>query len=256
MHQKNNYRLIRMALSERDWAVLHNKSPWMPMWWSASLPGLGHLCQGAYFKGLALMSWETLVNFKAHINLAILYTFTGKFKKATEVLDTEWALFYGVIFCFAIYDSYRISVELSTMSRLERQQPRRYYQFMQMSSSGLNYLDRCNPWVALIWSALLTGFGHIYNKKFIKALILLTWTIAIIHFSHINNALIATFNGQFNRANEIVNYQWLLFFPSIYFFAIWDSYNDAVEMNKLFSDAQKSYLKKKYGPKGEPVNAS
>lgn len=248
MGQKDHYRLLRMAMSGSDISIFHNKNPWMPMWWSAALPGLGHLCEGAYFKGLVLISWEILINLKAHLNQAILYTFTGRFEKAGEALEPQWAIFYGVIFCFAIYDSYRTNVEINMLARLERRQPRRHFKFMKMSSWGLNYLDTSNPWVAVAWSALLTGFGHIYNKKAFKALILLSWMVTIIYFAHLNDAIIATFNGRFDQAREIVDYQWLLFFPSIYLFAIWDAYNDSVEKNKLFVEAQKNYLRKMYDP--------
>lgn len=247
MGQRDGFRVPRMAISEQNVAVLHVKNPWMPMWWSAALPGLGHLCEGAYIKGVILMTWEILVNFKAHLNLAILHTFTGDFAKAKEVINAEWALIYGVIFCFAIHDSYRRNVEMDMLSRLERRQRNRHYKLMRMSSTGINYLDRGNPWVAAAWSALLTGFGHIYNMKSIKGLILLGWMVAIIHFSHVNDAIIATFTGQFHKAREMVNYQWLLFFPSLYLFAMWDAYNDAVEMNKLFAEEQKQHLKKMYG---------
>lgn len=252
MERKANYRLLRMAMSGSDISILHNKSPWMSMWWSAALPGLGHLCQGAYFEGLMLMSWEILINLKARLNLAILYTFTGQFEKAKEVIDPTWTLFYGVVFCFAIFDSYRTNVEVNLLARLERRQPRRYYKWMQMSPYGLNYLHRSNPWVALAWSALLTGFGHLYNGKAFKAVILLGWTVAIIYFAQLNGAVIATFNGQFDRAREIINYQWILFFPSIYLFTAWDAYNDSVEKNKLFVETQKNYLRKVYGLKGSP----
>lgn len=111
MGRKEDYRLLRMAMSCCDLSMLHNKSPWLPMWWSAALPGLGHLCQGSYFKGTMLMTWELLVNIKAHLNESILYTFTGQFEKAREVTNPGWTLFYGVIFCFAIFDSYRTSNE-------------------------------------------------------------------------------------------------------------------------------------------------
>lgn len=239
--------LPRMKLSNWNTAILHNKNPWMPMWWSAALPGLGHLCQGQYFKGLVLMSWEILVNTQAKLNLAILYTFTGKFEQARNILNYEWALFYGVIFCFSIVDSYRLSVTYNALARLEKKQPRRSYEFMKMSPYGVNFIDRSHPWVALAWSALLSGFGHIYNMKAVKGIILLSWTVAIIYFAHINQAIIYTFLGQYGKARVAVDYQWLLFFPSLYLFGMWDAYNDTVEMNKLFAEEQKRRLIKEYG---------
>lgn len=235
-----------MALNEWNVAILHNKNPWMPMWWSAALPGMGHLCQGDYLKGLVLMSWEILVNFKANLNLGIIYTFTGQLDKAREVTDPGWALIYGVIFWFAIFDSYRNAVSINIISRLEQKQRQRNYRFMKMTPFGVNFLERGNPWLATAWSILLSGFGHLYNRKAFKGLIILGWAVAIIIFSKINIAIVYTFNGQFDMAREAVDYQWLLFFPSIYIFAMWDAYNDAVEMNKLFAEEQKEYLRKEY----------
>lgn len=249
MAQSDRYRLPRMVLSENNFAAIHNKNPWMPMWWSAALPGLGHLCQGFYVRGTILMSWEILINFKSRINLAILYTFTGKFDQAAEVFETKWAIFYGVIFCFAIFDSYRLNVEMNMLARLERKQRRHHYQMMKMSSTGVNFLTRVNPWGSAVWSALLTGFGHIYNNKTFKALILLGWTVAIIYFANLSDAIVYTLLGNFDQARQIIDYQWVLFFPSVYIFAIWDSYNDAAEMNKLFDEAQKYYLRKTYSQK-------
>lgn len=218
------------------------------MWWSAALPGLGHLCQGNYLKGLSLMFFEIVINFKAQLNHGILFTFTGNFEKAGEVVDTEWALIYGALLCFAIFDSYRISVELNLIFGIEKYKKKKY-SFMKMKSTGMNYIDRGNPWVAAAWSSLLPGFGHMYNMKAVKGLIILGWFLAIVYFSHVNAGIIATFTGKYLKARAIVNYQWLMFFPSIYLFSMWDAHNDAVEMNKLFAEEQTNHLLKNYGNK-------
>lgn len=247
MWRRGDVRIPRMALSGLGLSVLHNKNPWVTMWWSAALPGLGHLCQGFYFKGLNLILWEIVINFKARLNLAILYTFTGDFEKARAVVNTEWALVYGALFCFAIFDSYRLAAELNLMSLIERKQKKRKFIAAKITSSGLLYLDRGNPWVAAAWAAMLPGFGHMYNMKSLKSIVLLAWALAIIHFSHVNEAIIATFTGDFLKARTCVNYQWLMFFPSLYVFSVWDSINDCVEMNKLFAEEQIHYLLKRNG---------
>ena len=246
MAGREKVRLPRMAISPWDRSILHQKNPWAAMWWSAAMPGLGHFCQGVYFKGINLMIWEIVVNFKARLNQGILFTFTGNLEKAREVVNTEWALVYGAIFCFAIFDSYRMGVELNLLASIEKKRKKKY-SFMKMKASGLNYIDRGNPWVAAAWSALLPGFGHIYNMKGFKSIIILGWALAIIHFSHVNDGIILTFTGKFLKAREIVNYQWLMFFPSIYIYSIWDSYNDTVEMNKLFAEEQTNHLIRDYG---------
>lgn len=186
------------------------------------------------------MSWEIIVNLHARINLAILYTFTGKFKQAIQVLDPGWSLFYGVIFCFAIYDSYRISVDINKLSCLQRSQTRH-----NVFTNRKN-LTKLNPWLAAVWSALLPGYGHILSGQIYKALILLGWNVSIICFANMHNAIVTTFKGNFELAHSLVDYQWLLFYPSIYVFAIWDSYYSCVQLNKLFDHEQKAYLINKY----------
>lgn len=227
-------RINRIGMSTINIAILHNKSPWLPLWWSAALPGLGHLCLGNYFKGLVLMSWEIIINFKANLNLAILYTFVGDFQKAQETIHLGWAIFYGVVFSFSIFDSYKTCVEYNTLSLIEKEQKKRYTRLYVIKSYGISYLSKTNPWCAMGWSALLTGFGHLYNSKAFKGIILLGWMIVILIYSNIDDAIIETFLGNFKKVNSVLNYQWLMFFPSLYVFAMWDAYNDAVEMNKLF----------------------
>ncbi|WP_235911099.1 hypothetical protein [Heliobacterium mobile] len=135
------FRLKRMSMSGISIGIYSKKAPWMPAWWSAALPGLGHLCMGEYFKGLILMFWEIFVNFEGNINLAILYTFTGRFREANEVLHPGWALVYVSIFSFAIYDSFRMCVELNTLYDLERKQKKRFLKFAKYSALGVNYLN-------------------------------------------------------------------------------------------------------------------
>lgn len=244
MRETGETRLDKMVLTSWNMIIVQSRSPWVSMWWSAALPGLGHLYQGSYLKGITLLFWEILVNLMGKLNLGIMYTFTGKFEQAVETVDPEWALLYGAIFCFAVFDSYRIRAEMNRIALIENKKRKNNYTFMKISAGGVQYLDRGNPWMAAVWSAFLPGFGHMYNMKTFKSIIILAWAIVIVLFSHINDAIIATFTGRFSEAGKVVDYQWLLFFPSIYMFAIWDSYNDAVEMNSLFAEEQRQYLGK------------
>jgi len=63
---------------------LHLRNPYVIAWWSAAYPGLGHLLLSKYLGEFLLFIWEITVNLKAHVNLAILYTFTGRFEMAKE----------------------------------------------------------------------------------------------------------------------------------------------------------------------------
>jgi hypothetical protein len=59
-----------------------------------------------------------------------------------------------------------------------------------------------------------------------------------------------TFTGQFAQIKDLVDYQWLLFYPSLYLFSIYDAYSSAVSYNRMFEEEQIYYLNGKYGNNG------
>ena len=65
---------------------LHLRNPYLIAFWSVAFPGLGHLLLSKYLRGFVLFIWEVFINYKAHINLLILYSFTGDFEKAKQVV--------------------------------------------------------------------------------------------------------------------------------------------------------------------------
>jgi hypothetical protein len=54
------------------------------------------------------------------------------------------------------------------------------------------------------------------------------------------------FLGEIKQATAVLNKEWLLFFPSLYGFAIFDSYMNTVENNKLVERVQKNFFEKMY----------
>ncbi|KXS36810.1 MAG: hypothetical protein AWU54_2368 [Candidatus Frackibacter sp. T328-2] len=79
-----------------------------------------------------------------------------------------------------------------------------------------------------LWSVAIPGFGQILNEKYFKGFILITLELLINIQSNMNIAIIASFRGNTCAAVQQTNYQWLMFYPSIYLFGIWDAYNDAI----------------------------
>lgn len=79
----------------------------------------------------------------------------------------------------------------------------------------------------LLWSIALPGFGQLLNGKYLKGIILIALEFIINVFGHFNQIIILSFHGKINEAIEQTNYQWLMFYPCLYFFAMWDAYNDA-----------------------------
>ncbi|MUV38561.1 hypothetical protein JNUCC1_02415 [Lentibacillus sp. JNUCC-1] len=78
----------------------------------------------------------------------------------------------------------------------------------------------------LLWSIALPGFGQLLNQKYIKGIILIAFEIAVNVMGNLNQVIILSFHGEIQEAIELTNYNWLMFYPCLYFFAMWDAYHD------------------------------
>lgn len=186
-----------------------------------------------------------IVNFMAHINLSIMYSFTGNFSQAKEVLNNQWLLLYCGILVFAIWDSYRLAIECNKLSVLA---DREYAPIMPaaLGAFSINALEKRNPRLAIAWSILLPGLGQLYNAETIKAVFLLLIGAFIIIHSHALQAIGYTAVGDFHQAHAIINWQWLINIPSFFVFTVWDAYQSSVLSNQLFDIEQAQFFRNKY----------
>jgi len=83
------------------------------------------------------------------------------------------------------------------------------------------------PYEILLWSVALPGFGQFLNGKYLKAVVLVALELIINMGANLNLAIISSFQGDIGLAIAQVDYQWLMFYPCVYMFAIWDAYKDA-----------------------------
>ncbi|NHC39378.1 hypothetical protein G6549_05330 [Bacillus sp. MM2020_1] len=80
---------------------------------------------------------------------------------------------------------------------------------------------------AILWSIALPGFVQILNRKIIKGIFFIVLEFLINVNSHLNIVILYSFKGKIREAIEATNYQWLMFYPCLYMFAMWDAYKDA-----------------------------
>ncbi|WNF38671.1 hypothetical protein RJD24_09720 [Bacillaceae bacterium IKA-2] len=80
---------------------------------------------------------------------------------------------------------------------------------------------------ALLWSIALPGFGQFLNGKVVKGITLIILEFLVNVNSNFNLAIMYSFIWEINKAIEITDFQWLMFYPCLYMFAIWDAYRDA-----------------------------
>jgi hypothetical protein len=80
---------------------------------------------------------------------------------------------------------------------------------------------------ALLWSIAFPGFGQFLNGKLIKGIVFLVLEFLINVQAHFNEIIIYSFQGEIEKAIVQANYQWLMFYPCVYFFSMWDAWKDA-----------------------------
>ena len=80
---------------------------------------------------------------------------------------------------------------------------------------------------AFIWCIAFPGFGQLLNGKLVKGIILIVLELLINSLSGLNEMIIYSYHGNIDRAIHITDYQWLMFYPCVYMFGIWDAYKDA-----------------------------
>lgn len=79
----------------------------------------------------------------------------------------------------------------------------------------------------LLWSIALPGFGQFLNGKVIKGIVFVILEFLVNVQANFNVIIISSFHGDIQKAISQADYQWLMFYPCLYFFAMWDAYKDA-----------------------------
>jgi hypothetical protein len=190
---------------------------------------------------LTLFVWEVTVNYQAKINVAMVYSFCGQIELAKRTIDTRWMLMYIPVYLFSIWDSYRTAVDMNKVYLLAEKEDAPYNTF-SLGALEINYLDKRNPVMSVIWSLFMPGLGQLHIHRVITAFFSLVWTIVFLYYSHLLEAIQLLFFGQIQKATDTLDKQWLLYLPSMWGFAIYDSYINTVENNKLFGNEQRRFL--------------
>ncbi|MBD8069355.1 hypothetical protein F7888_10205 [Bacillus sp. PS06] len=189
----------------------------------------------------------------------MIYSFQGEIQKATDVLDTRWLLIYIPVYIFGIWDSYRTTVDMNKVYVLAEREDHQFNSF-SIGSLEINYLDKRSPIMAVIWSLFVPGLGQLYMHRIVSAFFTITWTVIFFYNSRGLEAISLLFIGEIQQATDVLVPQWLLFFPSLYGFSVYDSYINTVENNKLYDKEQRRFFKEQYQSstfkvlKGKKVN--
>ncbi|RDU37210.1 hypothetical protein DRW41_11055 [Neobacillus piezotolerans] len=241
----NTARRYRAHVSILGTTQIHLRNPYIVAWWSAAFPGFGHLLLSKYLRGFVLFVWEVVINLQSNLNFAMVYSFQGEIDKAKDVLDTRWLLIYIPVYIFGIWDSYRTTVDLNKVFVLADREEHKFNSF-SIGAMEINYLDKRNPVMAVVWSLFVPGLGQLYIHRIVASFFVIIWTVVFFYYSRGLEAISLLFLGEIDKATAVVNPEWLLFFPSLYGFALFDAYINTVENNKLYDKEQRGFFREKY----------
>lgn len=87
----------------------------------------------------------------------------------------------------------------------------------------------------LLWSIALPGFGQLLNRKYIKGILLIGLEFLVNVMGNVNKVIVLSFHGNIQTAINEADYLWMMFYPCLYFFAMWDAYKDAGGGKKPFA---------------------
>lgn len=87
--------------------------------------------------------------------------------------------------------------------------------------------DKSKVLEAIFWSIALPGFAQILNRKIIKGFMFIVLEIFINVKSNFNEVIYLSFHGRIEEAIVQTDYQWLMFYPCLYMFVMWDAFKDA-----------------------------
>ncbi len=109
---------------------------------------------------------------------------------------------------------------------------RRY--IAHVSILGTTQIHLRNPYIIAWWSAAFPGFGHLLLSKYLRGFVLFMWEVVVNIKCNLNFAMIYSFQGDIEKAKDILDTRWLLIYIPVYIFGIWDSYRTTVDMNKVY----------------------
>lgn len=88
-----------------------------------------------------------------------------------------------------------------------------------------------SPWSALVWSVAIPGFGQLYNREFLLGVFLMIWEVVVNLLANLNLSILYSFRGDLQASYDVVNWEWALFYPSVYAYGIWQAFNSSLRTN-------------------------
>lgn len=99
-----------------------------------------------------------------------------------------------------------------------------------------------SPLMAALWSVAIPGFGQLYVGDYLIGVLLVVSELIINVKAGLNLSILYSFRGQLQNASDVANFQWILFYPCLYTYSIWQAYNKAMEINHGLSHVEEDKI--------------
>ncbi|MFK2826023.1 hypothetical protein QYG89_10145 [Bacillus sp. B190/17] len=91
--------------------------------------------------------------------------------------------------------------------------------------------QRFYPLEILLWCIAMPGFGQFLNRKWIKGIVFILLEFLINVNSKLNLFIKYSFQGKAETAIYAADFEWMLFYPCVYIFSMFDGYIDALKIS-------------------------
>lgn len=88
---------------------------------------------------------------------------------------------------------------------------------------------------AVLWSIALPGFSQLLRGSYVKGVLFVLLEFVVNVMSNFNEAIMLSFLWEIDQAFVVLDYQWLMFYPCLYMFAMWDAYRYAMPEKEEYS---------------------
>lgn len=224
---------------------LKHQNPYIVAWWSAVFPGFGHYLLNQYVRATLLTLSEVTTNTLAHINEAMMYSFSGQFELAKSVIEPRWAFGYLAIYLISIGDCFRIATYQNKLYHLAiiANEP---LPFLNIFPSEIQFLEKKNPIIGAVYSFFFPGLGQLFNHRFGLAFYAIFWWWFYLTFSRMHESFLTLLHGNLHHSMSMLHPHWLLFMPSVMGGSIYHAYRTTIEHNHLFRIKQRQQLTNRY----------
>jgi len=82
---------------------------------------------------------------------------------------------------------------------------------------------------AIMWSIALPGFSQLLMKQYWKGTLFIALEFIINVQSNFNEAIMQSFLWNIEEAINVLDFQWIMFYPCLYMFAMWDAYKAVMD---------------------------